>query len=84
MRHFLRLMFFGGLGVLVSSSARGGEYVQTNIVSDLPTGGSESRHESDESLGNVFQFHQPLLGVEPGKRHRHALQSSGGLQSNKL
>ena len=36
MRHFLRLMFFGGLGVLVSSSARGGEYVQTNIVSDLP------------------------------------------------
>jgi uncharacterized protein (TIGR03118 family) len=36
MRHFLRLMFFGGLAVLVSSSARGGEYVQTNIVSDLP------------------------------------------------
>ncbi len=35
MRHFLRLMFFGCLGVLVSSSARGGEYVQTNIVSDL-------------------------------------------------
>ena len=35
MRHFLRLMFFGGLAVLVSSSARGGEYVQTNIVSDL-------------------------------------------------
>ncbi len=35
MRDFLRLMVFGGLGVLVSSSARGGEYVQTNIVSDL-------------------------------------------------
>jgi uncharacterized protein (TIGR03118 family) len=35
MRDFLRLMFFGGLAVLVSSSARGGEYVQTNIVSDL-------------------------------------------------
>ena len=36
MRHFLRLMFFSGLAVLVSSSARGGEYVQTNIVSDRP------------------------------------------------
>jgi len=35
MRHFLCLTFFGGLAVLVSSSARGGEYVQTNIVSDL-------------------------------------------------
>ena len=35
MRHFLRLMFFGGLAVLVSSSARG-EYVQTNLVSNLP------------------------------------------------
>ena len=77
MRHFLRLMFFGGLAVLVSSSARGGEYVQTNIVSDLAGVAPNVRPESGESLGSVFQFHQPLLGVEPGKRHRHALQSSG-------
>lgn len=35
MRPFFRLMVFGGLAALASSSARGGDYVQTNIVSDL-------------------------------------------------
>jgi uncharacterized protein (TIGR03118 family) len=35
MRSVLRLVVFGGLAVLVSSAARGGQYVQTNIVSDI-------------------------------------------------
>src|SRR5271166_4006162 len=52
MRHFLRLMFFGGLGVLVSSSARGGEYVQTNIVSDLP--GVAPNNPVDPNLVNPW------------------------------
>ena len=50
MRHFLRLMFFGGLGVLVSSSARGGEYVQTNIVSD----GATAAPNQDPNLKNPW------------------------------
>src|SRR5271166_6499197 len=52
MRHFLRLMFFGGLGVLVSSSARGGEYVQTNIVSNLP--GVAPNNPVDPNLVNPW------------------------------
>jgi uncharacterized protein (TIGR03118 family) len=35
MRDVLRLVVIGGLAVLVSSAARGGQYVQTNIVSDI-------------------------------------------------
>jgi uncharacterized protein (TIGR03118 family) len=51
MSHCLRLMLLGGLALLASSSAWGGTYVQTNLVSDLI---AEGATPADPNLKNPW------------------------------